>query len=152
MTGVQTCALPIFRPECSVEELSKPEHVTDDFDASGVKSKADIRNVFANNFFFGCEADDRATMWAFDPRMGVRLRPVFSSDITHFDVPDFADVIPEAYEMLERHYVTEQDFREFTFTNAALLHTRNNRDFFKGTVVEKAVADELGFTKTPVAA
>ena len=48
--------------------------------------------------------------------------------------------------------VTEQDFREFTFTNAALLHTRNNRDFFKGTVVEKAVADELGFTKTPVAA
>jgi predicted TIM-barrel fold metal-dependent hydrolase len=145
-------SLDAFRPECSVEELSKPEHVTDDFDASGVKSKADIRNVFANNFFFGCEADDRATMWAFDPRMGVRLRPVFSSDITHFDVPDFADVIPEAYEMLERHYVTEQDFREFTFTNAALLHTRNNRDFFKGTVVEKAVADELGFTKTPVAA
>ena len=104
-------SLDAFRPECSVEELSKPEHVTDDFDASGVKSKADIRNVFANNFFFGCEADDRATMWAFDPRMGVRLRPVFSSDITHFDVPDFADVIPEAYEMLERHYVTEQDFR-----------------------------------------
>ncbi len=136
-------SLDAFRPECSIAELSKPEYVTDDFDASGVKSKADIRGVFANNFFFGCEADDRATMWAFDPRMGIRLRPVFSSDFTHFDVPDFNDVIPEAYEMLERRYVTEQDFREFTFTNAALLHTRNNRNFFMGTVVEKAVAEEL---------
>ncbi len=144
-------SLDAFRPECGIEELSKPEHVTDDFDASGVKSKADIRGVFANNFFFGCEADDRATMWAFDPRMGIRLRPVFSSDITHFDVPDFSDVVPEAYEMLERNYVNEQDFREFTFTNAALLHTRNNREFFKGTVVEKAVAKELGFNQSPAA-
>ena len=39
--------------------------------------------------------------------------------------------------------MTDQDFREFTFTNAARLHTRNNLDFFKGTVVEHAVADEL---------
>ena len=89
-------------------------------------------------------------MWAFDPRMGVRLRPVFSSDFTHFDVPDFRDVIPEAFEMVEKGFVTEQDFREFTFTNAARLHTRNNPDFFKGTVVEQAVADELGL-KTPLA-
>ena len=46
--------------------------------------------LFSTNFYFGCEADDRTTMWAFDPRMGFRLRPVFSSDFTHFDVPDFA--------------------------------------------------------------
>ena len=138
--------LDAFRPECSLEELSQPEHVTDDFEAAGVNSKADIRAVFSGNFFFGCEADDRATMWAFDPRMGVRLRPVFSSDFTHFDVPDFNDVIPEAYENVEKGFITDQDFREFTFTNAALLHTRNNPGFFKGTVVEKAVADELGLT------
>ena len=136
--------LDAFRPECSLEELSKPEHVTDDFEAAGVHSKADIRGVFSENFYFGCEADDRATMWAFDPRMGVRLRPVFSSDFTHFDVPDFNDVIPEAYEMVEKGFVTDQDFREFTFSNAARLHTRNNPAFFKGTVVEEAVADELG--------
>ena len=135
--------LDAFRPECSVEELGKPEHVFDDFEASGVKSKADIRKVFSGNFYFGCEADDRATMWAFDPRMGVRLRPVFSSDFTHFDVPDFNDVILEAFEIVEKSFVTEQDFREFTFSNAARLHTGNNADFFKGTVVEKAVEDEL---------
>jgi len=136
--------LDVFRPECSVEELSRPEFVTDDFEVSGVNSKDDVRSVFANNFYFGCEADDRATMWAFDKRMGVRLRPVFSSDFTHFDVPSFAEVIPEAYEMVEKGFVSEQDFREFTFTNAAQLHTRNNPGFFKGTVVEQAVASELG--------
>jgi predicted TIM-barrel fold metal-dependent hydrolase len=134
--------LDAFRPECSLEELARPEHVTDDFEAAGINSKADVRAVFAGNFFFGCEADDRATMWAFDPRMGVRLRPVFSSDFTHFDVPDFNDVIPEAFELVEKGFVTEQDFREFTFTNAALLHTRNNPHFFKGTVVEQAVAND----------
>ena len=77
---------------------------------------------------------------------------VFSSDFTHFDVPDFADVIPEAFEMVEKGFVTEQDFREFTFTNAAMLHTRNNTGFFKGTVVEQAVADELGLERASPAA
>jgi len=127
-----------------VEELSRPEHVVDDFEAAGIESKADVHAVFGSNFYFGCEADDRATMWAFDPRMGVRLRPVFSSDFTHFDVPNFADVIPEAHEMVEKGYVTQHDFREFTFTNAARLHTRNNPDFFKGTAIERAVDVELG--------
>ena len=144
-------SLDAFRPECSVEELARPEHVVDDFEAAGINSKDDVRAVFCGNFYFGCEADDRATVWAFDARMGVRLRPVFSSDFTHFDVPDFREVIPEAFEMVERGFVTEQDFREFTFTNAARLHTRNNPNFFKGTVVERAVADELGF-RPPLAA
>src|SRR6266403_2205500 len=136
--------LDAFRPECSLEELGRPEHVSDDFEAAGINSKEDVRAVFSGNFYFGCEADDLATMWAFDPRMGVRLRPVFSSDFTHFDVPDFREVIPEAFEMVEKGFVTEQDFREFTFTNAARLHTGNNPGFFKGTVVEQAVAGELG--------
>ena len=143
--------LDVFRPNCSVEELGRPEHVVDDFEAAGINSKEDVRAVFSNNFYFGCEADDRATMWAFDKRMGVRMRPVFSSDFTHFDVPSFAEVIPEAFEMVERGFVTEQDFREFTFTNAASLHTRNNPDFFNGTVVEKAVNNELELNK-PVSA
>jgi hypothetical protein len=143
-----TGSLDAFRPECSIEELAKPEHVVDDFEAADIKSKDDIRKVFTGNFYFGCEADDRATMWAFDPRMGIRLHPVFSSDFTHFDVPDFREVIPEAFEMVERGFMTEQDFREFTFTNAARLHTRNNSAFFKGTVVEQAVENELGLTVT----
>jgi hypothetical protein len=138
--------LDAFRPECSIEELARPEHVVDDFEAAGIASKADVRAVFSENFYFGCEADDRATMWAFDPRMGVRLRPVFSSDFTHFDVPDFEEVVPEAFEMVEKGFVNEGDFREFTFANAARLHTRNKLNFFNGTVVERAVAEELAHT------
>ncbi len=136
-------SLDAFRPECSIEELSRPEHVVDDFEAAGITSKADVRTIFERNFYFGCEADDPATMWAFDPRLGARLHPVFSSDFTHFDVPDFREVIPEAYGLVEKGFVNEQDFREFTFTNAARLHTSNNPEFFKGTVIEKAVAEEL---------
>jgi predicted TIM-barrel fold metal-dependent hydrolase len=135
-------SLDAFRPECSVEELSRPEHIHDDFAASGVESKDDVRSAF-DHYYFGCEADDRATMWAFDERLGVRLHPVFSSDFTHFDVPDFEEVIPEAFEMLERGFMSAQDFREFTFINAARLHTRANPDFFAGTVIERAVAEEL---------
>ncbi|HWP60462.1 MAG TPA: amidohydrolase family protein [Candidatus Acidoferrales bacterium] len=141
--------LDAFRPECSIEELSRPEHVVDDFEAAGINGKEDVHAVFSSNFYFGCEADDRGAMWAFDPRLGVRLRPVFSSDFTHFDVPDFSKVIPEAFEMVEKGLMTEQDFRELTFANAARLHARNNPDFFKGTVIERAVADELGL-KSPL--
>ena len=36
--------------------------------------------------------------------------------------------------------ITEADFREFTFQNAARLHTALNPEFFKGTAVEGAVA------------
>jgi len=139
-------SLDAFRPECSLEELSRPEHVHDDFDAAGIDSKEDVRSAF-DHYYFGCEADDRATMWAFDQRLGARLHPVFSSDFTHFDVPDFGEVMPEAYEMLERGFMSAQDFREFTFVNAARLHTRNNPGFFAGTVLERAVAEELGLNR-----
>ena len=54
--------------------------------------------------------------------------------------------------MVEKGFVTEQDSREFTFTNAAMLHTRNNSGFFKGTVVEGAVADELDLERASPAA
>jgi len=49
-------------------------------------------------------------------------------------------------------FFTEQEFREFTFANAAMLHTRNNTGFFKGSVVEQAVADELGLERASPAA
>jgi hypothetical protein len=45
--------------------------------------------------------------------------------------------------MVEKGFLTEQDFREFTFTNAARLHTRNNPNFFQGTGIDNAVTEEL---------
>ena len=68
---------------------------------------------------------------------------MFSSDIGHWDVPDMSEVLEEAYELVEHGLVNEADFREFTFTNPAMLHAGMNPDFFKGTVVEKDVAKLL---------
>jgi antitoxin FitA len=59
-------------------------------------------------------------------------------------VPDFREMIPEAFEMVEKGFVTDHGFCELPFTNAAMLHTCNNPGFFKGTVVGQAVADEWG--------
>ena len=49
-------------------------------------------------------------------------------------------------------FFPEQEFREFTFASAAMLHTRNNPGYFKGTVVDQAIADELGLERASPAA
>ena len=83
------------------------------------------------------------TAWAFDRHGNHRLRPIFSSDVGHFDVVDMTEVLEEAHEMVEHGLITEQDLREFVFTNPARLHTAVNPNFFAGTVVEGEVAKEL---------
>jgi len=114
-----------------------------DFEASGVASREDIRDQFVPNFYYGAEADDRMTALAFDTKLnhfGVKLKAVFSSDIGHWDVPDMSGVLHEAWEMVENETINEDDFKEFVFTNTAEMHAQMNPDFFKGTVVEDAVA------------
>jgi hypothetical protein len=116
----------------------------DDFAALGVSTKEELVALFSRNFYFGCEADDPVTAWAFDPRMGFRLNAVFSSDISHFDVPDITEVLPEAYELVEHELIDERDFRDFAFANTVRLHGGANPDFFKGTRVERQTAELLG--------
>jgi predicted TIM-barrel fold metal-dependent hydrolase len=131
----------VFEPGKSNEELSARDRDADDFYAVRIESKDDIPRLFARNFYFGCESDDPITAWAFHPR--TRLKPIFSSDISHFDVTDFTEVLEEAYELVEDGLITEQDFREFTFGNAVSLHGGMNPNFFKGTAVEAAARKEL---------
>ena len=54
-----------------------------------------------------------------------------------------AEVVPEAYELVEHGLITDDDFRDFMFTNAVRFWGEVNPDFFKGTVVEKAAAEVL---------
>src|SRR5205807_2426327 len=127
----------IVPPFKTNEELTEREYrlqQLDDFAAAGVSSAAELRRQFADHFYFGAEADDPTTAWAFrDPH---RLHPLFSSDVSHFDVTDMTEVLEEAWELVDHGMITPADFREFTFENAARLHTALNTDFFKGTVVE----------------
>ncbi len=107
------------------------------------RSAEHIRDLFVPNFYFGCEADDPANGAAFNARanpFGARLNAVYGSDIAHWDVPDITQVTKEAWELVERGLISERDFRDFVFVNPAGLWSRMNPDFFKGTVVEAAVA------------
>ena len=108
-----------------------------------IESKEDIRDLFTENLYFGCEADDAMNYTAFNTkanRMGAKIKAIFSSDLGHWDVVDFGDVLEEAHEAVDDGLMTDEDFREFVFTNPVKFATRGNPDYFKGTVVEDAVA------------
>jgi hypothetical protein len=55
-----------------------------------------------------------------------------------------AEVVPEAYELVEHGLITGDDFRDFMFANAVRFWGQVSPDFFAGTVVEKAAAEVLG--------
>lgn len=127
-----------------LEDLTNRETESlDDYALLEVESKEELAGLFARNFYFGCEADDATTAWAFDPRMPARLKAMLGSDISHWDVTDFSEVVPEVYEMVEHGLLTGQDLRELTFSNPVRLHCQMNPEFFKGTVVEEAAEKEM---------
>jgi len=145
-------------PEPGAKELTGNRAELDDFAACKIQRKEDWVDLYAKPYYFGCEADDRMNATAFgrgNP-FGAKLNAIYSSDIGHFDVIDFRDPLPEAYELVEEEHITEDDFRDFVFANAVRLWGTQNPDFFKGTVIEKEAGVVLAAQKAaklePVAA
>ena len=62
------------------------------------------------------------------------------------------DPLPEAWELVEDGLITEDNFRDFTFTNAVRLWGTQNPRFFEGTVVAKEAAAVLTEPKILAAA
>ena len=125
-------------------ELAVAGGSIDEFEALDIRRLEDLRDLFVPNFFFGCEADDPFVRMAFDTEanpFGSRLRVMFSSDIGHWDVPDMAGVLGEAYEAVEEGHLTPEEFRAFTFGDVARFYLDSNPEFFRGTVVERATDD-----------
>lgn len=125
-----------FDPRTAFESL-------DDFYAAGIDPDRpeQFRELF-DRFFWGCEADDPTTRWAFDSEVnpfGTKVRAMLSSDISHFDVSDMTEVVPEAYELVEKGLISQDDFRDFAFLNQVRMYAGMNPDFYKGTRVEAAV-------------
>jgi len=110
----------------------------DDFAACGCASKGDVLEQF-DNYFFGCEADDKSNAFAFQGPKDRHLNAMFSSDISHWDVPDIRECVAEAYELVEDGHLDDESFRDFMYVNPARLHGGMNPDFFKGTVVENDI-------------
>ena len=51
-------------------------------------------------------------------------------------MPDFREVLPEAWELVDDGHLDRDDFRAFTADNAISLLGGARPDFFDGTVVE----------------
>ncbi|MDG2029270.1 MAG: amidohydrolase family protein [Acidimicrobiales bacterium] len=115
----------------------------DEWAESGIRSADDIIGLFRDRFYFGCEADDPMNALAYQRHLvpaGVRLRAIFASDIGHWDVPDFTEVLPEAFELIEKELLDTDDFRDFVFDDPVRLFSAGNPDFFADTVVAEAAA------------
>lgn len=124
--------------------LTAEPDTLDDFGACEIVRAEDIRDLFVPRFYFGCEADDPMNAWAFNRAVnpyGAQMNALFGSDIGHFDVPDMAGVVPEAYESVEDGVLTEDNFRDFVFMNPVRFWTALNPAFFSGTAVESHVRD-----------
>lgn len=135
--------IDILFPGLNAQQLTERETDLDDFAAVGVSSAQEVAEEFARNFYFGCESDDPLVSLAFDTKLGARLKPLFSSDVSHFDVTDMTEVLQEAHELVERGLLDDEEFREFVFSNTVELHAGPNPDFFRGTVVQQAVQEQL---------
>ena len=135
--------LDTLESDTSQLELTERDLDSDDFARVHIDGPDDIRRLFTENFYFGCEADDPMTSIAFNEKMGLQLKPLLGSDIAHFDVVDATEVLEEAYELVEDGHITAANFREFTFSNVVQLYRRMNPDFFAGTVVEQEAEAEF---------
>jgi predicted TIM-barrel fold metal-dependent hydrolase len=127
-----------------LSQEDEPADGLDEFAAAGLSADgvADIVDVFARRYSYGCEADDPMTAIAFARGLhpgGRALPAVFASDIGHWDVPDDREVLPEAWELVDDGHLSRDDFRAFCFDHPVSLWADTNPAFFDGTAVEAAV-------------
>ena len=118
----------------------------DEFAALAIEQPTDFIELFIKPFYFGCEADDRMNQHAFNKAsnpFGTELHALFSSDIGHWDVPDMAQVLHEAHELVDDKKITTANFKSFVFDNAVTMLTASCPDFFKDTVVEEEASKVL---------
>ena len=138
--------LPAQPPEM-IGDPSLHPWARDEFEDSGLHGPEDIARIFAEQFAFGCESDDLSVHRALDGpgnKRGVALRPLFSSDIGHWDVPRLTDPVPSSWKLVESGRLSREGYRRFVFELPAGLHLAMNPAFFAGTSVEAAVRSLAG--------
>jgi predicted TIM-barrel fold metal-dependent hydrolase len=129
-----------------IEELEghdgAPEWLRDEFEDAGITEEEQFGRIFAEQFFLGCESDDPSVYRAFDARgnpFDTRLNAMFASDIGHWDVPDISRLITNSHQLVDRGLLTDDDYRDFAFTNVVRLHGAADPHFFDDTRVATAV-------------
>ena len=104
---------------CGLSAVGVAPEERDDWRFLDVRSEDELVDLFAPRMYFGCEADDRTIAFAWSPANpgGAAMRPVFSSDIAHWDVPDMAGVVAESWELVEDGLLTSEQYRRFVCDN-----------------------------------
>ncbi|MEO6626774.1 MAG: amidohydrolase family protein [Burkholderiaceae bacterium] len=129
-------------PHHRASQPGRPDPL-DEFASSGMREIRDLRRLFCDNFYFGCEADDRMMSVAFNRRLspvGAKLKAIFGSDIGHWDVMEARTVLSEAWSLVEGQLLARADFRELVFVNPAQMHLRMNPHYFDGTSISAHAA------------
>jgi hypothetical protein len=125
------------------------EWIRDEFADALIDDKYELKEMFENQLFFGCESDDLSVYRATNSKgnaMHARLRPLFSSDAGHFDLWDIRTAVPTSHKMVEEGLLDDNDYRQFVFDNPVRLFGSMNPNFYKGTTVEaeaQAVLDAM---------
>jgi predicted TIM-barrel fold metal-dependent hydrolase len=141
-----------FQMSQTVPEIPEnAEWVRDEFAESLIEHEDDLREIFENQLFFGCESDDRSVQRASHAQgnaLDARLRPLFSSDAGHFDLPDMRTAVPASHALVERGLIDARTYAEFMFENAVRLFGGMNPAFFEGTRVEAEARAVLAAIRT----
>jgi predicted TIM-barrel fold metal-dependent hydrolase len=117
--------------------IRRPE-LFDEFAACALTEIKQLKELFVDPFYFGCEAEDRMVAVAFDRRLspvGLPLKAMLGSDIGHWDVLDATTILGEAWRLVQGKLLSLDHLRDFAFTNPAMFHLSMNPDYFAGTVV-----------------
>ena len=128
------------------EEGAQPDWARDEFESSGITEEGQLADIFATQFYFGCEADDRGVFRALDGKgnpFSLRLNAMFSSDSGHWDVPHLGSVVLASRGLVHLGLLTEADYQDFVFTYPVRVHGEMNPRFFAGTAVERAARELL---------
>jgi len=98
MLGNESVIARLMEDSMLYRNLEDSSTLRDEWAPAGIEKVEDFKDLFVKPFYFGCEADDPTNAWAFDAKrnpLHSRLKPVFSSDIGHWDVPDITEVTEE---------------------------------------------------------
>jgi predicted TIM-barrel fold metal-dependent hydrolase len=127
----------------SIPGIGVPPADPDEWRLLGATSKEEVIERFAPSFYFGCEADDRTIAYAFSPAnsRGFELKPIFSSDIGHWDAGDVSGVVAESFELVEHGVLNDEQYSKFVYENPASLFLGQNPRFFDGTPVADRVTE-----------
>ena len=79
---------------------------------------AELKAMFADNFFFGAEAEDRTTAFAFDNPLGFDFARRWGPTSAIGTSPVMADVMTEAYELVTDGVLTESQFKSFVYSQS----------------------------------